>query len=210
MSAIEVKPVAGDDAWGDFNGLWTLFELEAGNDTQRQHFRFVPSTSSYTTWLPENGSCQDVASLITLTIDECAVSRGVGLYEGSQSTGWTADSSTSYRLLGISYPDLGKLPSPQDLFGAEFNQSNNVGLDFVSVQDANNTWVNGPRNTTVFGERQLNYVLPTLGLGIGEWLSPTGIQYNSWLKSLADRAMIPSRSWGYTAGAAYRTSSGDM
>ena len=208
MSAIEIKAATGDaEAWGEYDGRWTLFNIQIGDDTTKQTFRAVPGTSSYSTWLPANGSCASAAAALgTFTVNDCAVGRGIGLLDGTQSGGYVGTSSESYRVLGISSVDLGSHLQPATLFGTGYNVDADAGLDFVSVQAGNNTFVQAAKNTTIFSDNSSFYMLPTLGLGLGEWLSPTGVLVPSFLKTLADNATIPSRSWGYTAGAAYSES----
>lgn len=79
------------------------------------------------------------------------------------------------------------------------------GLDTVALGLSNST--GGPLLTgqLVAGLGTNAYYMGTFGLG----QQPTNLtvfdnSYPSFLATLASRSIIPSRSWGYTAGAPYR------
>ena len=79
------------------------------------------------------------------------------------------------------------------------------GLDTVALGFSNNT--GGPllSKQIVAGLETNDYYIGTFGLG----QQPTNItgyddSYSSPLTSLASHNVIPSQSWGYTAGANYR------
>jgi hypothetical protein len=199
MEAIEVKPAEGDtEAWGVYDGIWSLFNLQIGNQTsQYQNFRFVPSTSSFQTWLPQSRSCEaapDVAS--------CPSSRGVGIFEDTQSQGYIANRSDSYRFFAATGMTLGAGTQPETLFGADYATAGDTGRDILRLQARNNTWFQASQTTTVVEDGWYNYFLPIFGIGFGEWVF-RGQTVPSFMKAISDDGTIPSRSWGYTAGASY-------
>lgn len=167
----------------------------------------MPSTSSFSTWLPGNGSCHFAnppTSQIPTDPEECAVQRGVGLYNGQQSTGYVGGLSGSYQELATQYLGLGAQLDPLTLFGTDYNISALSGLDVVSVQHTNNSWTPPLQETPIFSIQSLYYGLPILGLGFGQWKSGTGgASIPSFMSVMANSSEIPSRSWGYTAGAYY-------
>jgi hypothetical protein len=214
MSAIEILAAAAEDGWGDYDGLYTLFNLQIGNDTQKQNFRFVPSTSSFTTWLPLYERCGGIIplaanySLFPTDLTVCAEECGVGYYDGNQNIGFNASFSTSYKELDTETMDLGSITkNPADIFGTMYDAGSAAaaGVDLVSLQVGNNSWYQAPKRTVTFGVDSLLYILPTLGLGFGEIVSHLGT-YPSFMDTVTSTSVIPSRSWGYTAGANYRTS----
>jgi hypothetical protein len=213
MSAIEILAAAGDDGWGDYDGVYTLFNLQIGNDTQNQNFRFVPSTSSDTTWLPIYERCSEILSyaasypLFPTDLTVCAKECGVGYYNGNQNIGFNTSFSTSYTELDPETMDLGSTLIPADIFGTRYDAGSTAaaGLDLVSLQVGNNSWYQAPNHTVTFGVDSLLYILPTLGLGFGQVVSHLGT-YTSFMDIVASTSVIPSRSWGYTAGANYRKS----
>jgi hypothetical protein len=212
MSAIEIMAAGDEDGWGDYDGLCTLFNLQIGNDAQKQNFRFVPSTSSFTTWLPLYERCFILVNssskypLWPTTLDKCAEESGVGTYEGTQNIGFNGSfNRPSYTEFEGETLDLGSSLQPADLFGQSyFGVSGVAGLDWVSLQLAgNDSWYQALNHTPIFGLDTVLYMLPTLGLGFGQYVSGLGPAYTSFMNTVSDTFVIPSRSWGYTAGAHY-------
>jgi hypothetical protein len=209
-SAIQIKAVTGVQEWGEFDGNCTLFNLEVGNNVQRQNFRFVPSTSSFTTWLPNLQGCNVNKSESPSTPSDqtkCAEQRGVGLYNGQQSGGFDGALSLSYNKSDIEYLDLGADLQPTEVFGLSYNKTGLSGFDYLTMETMDNgrPTLQSSNGTTIFGYATWDYFLATVGLGFGEWKShlTTLTPIPSFMKSIADNFTIPSRSWGYTAGARY-------
>jgi hypothetical protein len=199
MSAIELRTATDDaEAWVDYEGRWSAFNLQVGNGTQRQNFRFVPSTSSYTAWLPPPGLCADFQR----PIGPCSLERGIGLYEGQQSTGFLSNRSASFEPHQNTKVKIGPFDG-SDIFGLGYDVNTTFGSDVLWIQDANNTWIRGPRRSPILSTPSELYSSTMLGLGFGNF-ELVGEVFSSFTKSLSDLAMIPSRSWGYTAGASYR------
>lgn len=200
MKAIEVKPSTGSaESWAEYDGVWSVFNLQVGSNSQHQSFRFVPSSSSYSTWLPAADSCAKVTDQ-----SSCASARGIGPALGAPSTGYAGNRSSSYVPMAVAYIELGSHLKIDTLFGADYKISAANGLDFVSLQRADNSWIPDLQKTAIYADATTFYILPTFGLGFGQRVEPDGTTISSFLEALAVNNSIPSRSWGYTAGARYR------
>lgn len=211
MEAIEVKAASEPgEAWGDFNGLSSLFVLEIGNGTARQTFRFVPSTSSFQTWVPAASSCIFPAEQLTLlpsTVprdpEVCGAQRGVGLFDGVQQVGFANTTIDTYQQLAIVGLSSGTVDAAA-VFGSEYEPDVQSGADVVSVQvQTSNNWTSSSTDTPIMMDGTYNYTLPTLGLGFGTWSSDRGGEFPSFMLGMARAGQIPSSSFGYTAGASY-------
>ncbi|KIW00999.1 uncharacterized protein PV09_07517 [Verruconis gallopava] len=187
------------------DGSWSTFLLSVGNPAQS--FRALVSTSSFSTWLPTPGGCtyeQDPSFVPT----NCSELRGVGLSNGFQSSGF--QESGTYKYIGINSLELGNDLSMTGAFGSAYNATGDLGLDSVTVQDAAGSAKLSPdANVPVFGMTTWNFFLPSLGIGDG-YLQSTTQDTPSFLESLANQSLIPSRSWSYTAGASYRNYLGSL
>jgi hypothetical protein len=191
-----------------YDGSWSTFNLNVGPSDNPQSFRFLPSTS-FSTWLPNsqdfNTSEFDNPSLAPSDIWAYAKSRGVGLYDKNQSTGFVDPNSIGqFKLTDLG--ELGKTISPTNAFGTKYNDSaGDLSLQNLSLSSALATAVseiNTSSGSPVFSISDWHYYLPTLGLGFGN-LNVGNVNYSSASSLLASAGTIPSRSWGYTAGASY-------
>lgn len=132
------------------------------------------STASQETWVIGNGGCDSTA--------ECLTKRG-GVFQSNASSTWADQGAYA---LGLD-PQLG------------FNGSGIYGFDNVSLSDsiAVPSQVVGVINTT-------DYWLGFFGLGV-EPTNFTSVDKPTFLDSMVETmSLIPSHSYGYTAGAFYR------
>jgi hypothetical protein len=91
-----------------------------------------------------------------------------------------------------------------DIFGTHYNVSGPAGFDYISVYPTAGSGAITPKEKVpILGDASWAYFLPTVGIGFGNWTSSAGSAL-SLMSSLATNLTIPSRSWGYTAGARYR------
>src|ERR1700712_1557651 len=112
-SAFSVQPSRQFD---DGEGLWSTFNLQVGGGSSGpQNFRAIVSTSSFDIWLPLPQGCP--YNLSSLQVPDCPSTRGVGLYNSSQSTGYSGDRSNTSSVVGIFHLDMGILDI-STLFGS--------------------------------------------------------------------------------------------
>jgi len=118
----------------------------------------------------------------------CIASRG-GLFNSSQSTSWHVLGNYS---LGLE-SNLG------------YNESGTYGRDKISLGLSNAT--GGPTlgSQLVVGIATEDYHVGVFGLGVqGTNISSYNATNSTYLMTLKGNGLIPSLSWGYTAGAKYR------
>ena len=184
------------------DGSWSTFLVQVGNPAQA--FRAVISTSSFSTWLPTPDGCvysQDPSFVPS----NCSQLRGVGIYKGFQSSGFQESNDTgTFKYIGINSLELGNDLSIPAAFGSTYDIKGDLGLDQILLSDsASSASLTTSGGVPVYGVSNWNYFLPSLGIGIGA-LKSTTQNTPSFVEALVNQSAIPSRSWGYTAGASYR------
>jgi hypothetical protein len=171
-----VKP----DGWAGNDGNWSTFQIAVGTPPQR--FRTLPSTTRGEVWIPTIEGCEGSP------YPDCATSRGV---LDNDSFGFDVDKSRTWDTIGIY-----ALPSP-------INGTDNgaYGLDHLSISSNRSFTLH---NQTITGIATSDYWISDLGLGTevakfsGQPSSP------SLLSAMKEQQLIPSLSYGYSAGASYR------
>ena len=139
-------------------------------------------------------------------MSQCAVQRGVGLYQGTQSAGFDGNKSTTYLdLAEIDLLSLGSDAQITDLCGKNYSVPGSAGLDYLTIEYANGSPFSSNATVPILGIIDWKFFLPTVGLGFGNWTSNAHWAL-SFMSDLANKFTIPSRTWGYTAGARYRKS----
>ncbi|KAF2719666.1 acid protease [Polychaeton citri CBS 116435] len=176
--------ISPDGNWDGIDGSWSSFTLRIGNPEQT--IRVFLSTASYQTWAVLPQGCSSA-----IDVDTCEYQRG-GIYQ--------QNASSTYSPIGIY-----SFWIEQNL---GYNGNANYGRDTLSLGDSGD---NGPTvgNATVGGFAVDDFYLGVLGVNpkVTNWTS-----YNDWtpslLTQLKEQKSIPSVSFGYTAGARYRSSDG--
>ncbi|KAF2720902.1 acid protease [Polychaeton citri CBS 116435] len=180
--------IAPSGFWDGNDGLWNSFIVSVG--TPGQEFRVFPSTAGQETWIPVPQGCTSSDP------EDCAYLRGALPFDGKNSSGFDTTASSSWNLKGIFTLDAQEAKMGYDGNGL-------FGTDVV-------TWGNGTDSAnleqqTVAGIADKDFYLGLFGLGpkVSNFTD-----YNdrnpSFLSTLYNDSKIPSLSWGYTAGAAYR------
>lgn len=168
------------------DGQWSSFALRTGNPGQLSHV--LPSSAVYTTWAVGPFGCDP--SVIKHIAKECPVDRG-GIYNHAGSSTWHEIGNYSTVVEGYLTPDY-DVPATFGLDTVSLVAGNaTTGLTLQSQvvgAIAANTFYNG-----VFGLNHQPSNFTTLN-------NPQP----SFLSSLKSQNLIPSLSWGYTAGASYR------
>ncbi|KAI9682257.1 MAG: hypothetical protein M1817_000311 [Caeruleum heppii] len=166
--------------WDGSDGSWSSFSIRVGSP--EQYLRVMPSTAGSATWVILTTGCD------TNLRSSCAESRGA-LFNPNESTTW----------------------SDRGFFGLELNTnlnysgSGSYGLETVGVGLADGPGMPLLEKQVVAGIIIEQYHLGVFGLNP----QPTNFTtFNdpqpSFLTSLRGQNLIPSLSWGYTAGAPYR------
>jgi hypothetical protein len=171
--------------WDGNDGSWSTFIIRVG--TPPQTFRVLPSTAGQETWIPVPEGC------LSTDPTNCGDLRGVYPFQGTQS-GFQANASSTWKTIGL-----------YDLILEEtLNYTGNGLYGFDTV----GTMVDGGvvlDKQVVAGIATKDFFLGVLGLGpkpsnFSNFEHPQA----SFMQSLQDQKKIPSRSFGYTAGAPYR------
>lgn len=178
-------------SWYGPDGSWSTFRIQVG--TPPQSFDVLPSTSGSETWVPLPEGC---------TADDptnCPTLRGVQPFNGLAAEGFLTNQSDTWSLTG-----LYALALEQEL-GIFANGQ--YGTDVVGLNGGNGSSTNGVSlgDSIVAGIAAKDYLLGGLGLGVQPTsFSSSASEEPSFMTSLRNAKLIPSLSYGYTAGAAYR------
>ncbi|OAL47016.1 acid protease [Pyrenochaeta sp. DS3sAY3a] len=178
--------------WDGNDGKWSTFTVRLG--TPPQNYRILPFTTISQLWIPEVGGCQEAGDPV-----DCGALRGVYDVDGQRSTGFSTNRSSTWDEIGMYGLVTGNLL--RDTTGAVGNH----GLDTVGLTEDPAQ----PKFTddliTLY--RVKKFMVGGLGLGPKPTLFPNvTTEYDGLLQKLKKQNMIPSLTWGYTAGAAYRSS----
>ncbi|TKA32929.1 hypothetical protein B0A50_01155 [Salinomyces thailandicus] len=177
----------GDD------GSWSSFALTVGSPAQS--FRVFPSTSGSEVWLPLPQGCQGILS----GVGDCGDLRGVNAINGTASSGFQTNVSSTWDLIGIY-----DLAAEQNLFD---NISGQYGLDRVSLElltESNNNSSATVDAQTVAGFASGDLWLGSLGLGTAQAnFTVQNENVPSLLETLKTQNLSTSLTVGYAAGAAY-------
>ncbi|KAH7130262.1 aspartic peptidase domain-containing protein [Dendryphion nanum] len=179
---VVVKP---DQFWGGIDGFWSTFMIRVGTPTQ--FHRVVVSTASQQTWTVYELGCKSNLTITNKLDGACNDDRGY-TYNDTRSTSWKRRGY--YRLWLESSLDMGG----NGLYGYD-----NVGLGGVGEE--------GPtiKNCTVGTLISSDFWLGHLGVNP----KPTNFTAfsepsPSFMTYAFEQKMIPSVSFGYTAGVRYR------
>jgi hypothetical protein len=183
--------------------LDSSFYVHAG--TPPQHFHVLPSLNSQTIYIPRYGDCLDTP------VADCDISRGAEAFTSNISHGFQTNASSTWTDIGLYDLEPG---TKFALEGTSLYGYDKAGISFVGRTNDNITLDNITLDKQAIGA----YSTPsTIGLS-RLWLGRLGLSQlamnisdkerpQSFLHALRDQRHIPSLSFGYQAGAAYRRSS---
>jgi hypothetical protein len=193
------------------DGSWSTFLINVGSPAQQ--FSAFVSTSSFGTWLAGPDACSDVADSTVKQHPDCFTLRG-----STQNAAWNSGNSNTYKGLGNYVLELnsdlslatsfGPSPISSNYPGAVYNSTAKLGLDGVSLlsNDAKGSPITA-NNSLVYGIVDQSTWVSTFGVGDGTTqLDNDQSKFPSLLDTYANQSIIPSKSWGYTAGAYYSKS----
>ena len=177
-----------DHAWSGNAGSWSTFSISIG--TPPQYFSVLPSTNGHQPWVPIPMGCTPNDP------PNCGVLRGVQPFNGAPSNGFLANRSATWQengLFSLAIED-----------GLDIDGSGDFGFDALSLGPQGSGGVN-LSHQVVAGIATQELYLGQLGLG------PKPSNFTTlpdpipgWLGNLVSSKLIPSFSYGYTAGAKYR------
>ncbi|KAK0279021.1 hypothetical protein LTR35_008756 [Friedmanniomyces endolithicus] len=176
----------GDD------GSWSTFAITVGSPPQE--FRVLPATVGEEVLVPVVEGC-----LGPLTnVSNCGDLRGANVFQDQSSRGFQRNDSTTWNELPRDPYVLG---DAQNLYG-DVN-TGLYGLDTVALGDGARGGYGVPlQKQTVAGMDQQDFWLGTLGLGTSS-ANFSSDTVPSLMVALKNQSMIPSLSYGYTAGRSY-------
>ena len=174
--------------WDGNDGSWSSFYIRVGVPEQR--FRVFPATNAQEIWIPMPEGC------ISSDPSDCGARRGVEMFQSKKSSGFQTNKSSTWTSMG-----LYGLAIENKL---DFSGNALYGLDTVGLGGSNSERLSLDRQV-VGGIATKDFYLGIFGLG-PKPANFTDKPIPSYMKNLKDRNLIPSLSFGYTAGAYYRKS----
>jgi len=174
--------------WDGNDGSWSTFSINVGSPGQ--DFNVLVSTSASATFIPVPEGCPSTEPA------NCASLRGVQSFSGASSPGFQPNLSSTWTTIGIYSLDL----------EAHLNYSGNglYGYDRVGLGTAQEKSGLSLERQVVAGVADKDYFLGLFGLGAQpSSFSSASEPIPSFLQSLRNQSLIPSLSYGYTAGASY-------
>ncbi|EON66382.1 hypothetical protein W97_05479 [Coniosporium apollinis CBS 100218] len=175
--------------WDGNDGSWSTFNVNVG--TPGQDFRVLISTSGYETWVVAPEGCTPTDP------SDCATARGAEIFNSAASPGFETNQSSTWDMIGLYSLDLEKHLgySGNGLFGYD-----RVGLG--TYAETGGLVLN---RTVVAGIADKDHFLGVLGLSTRPIsFESTSDPIPSFFTDLKTKNLIPSSSYGYTAGASYR------
>ncbi len=188
----QVKPfsVPTSQSWDGNDGYWSTFLIQVG--TPPQTFRVLPATNGDETWVPIPLGCTNAS--IPNPPSNCGDLRGANPFQVHPSQGFNSNASSSWQSNGIF-----NLIREENL---GIHENGEYGFDTVTI-GADPKAPTLPHQV-VAGIATSEFWLGSFGLG------PKPINFTaavpSFMANLATQKLIPSMSFGYTAGAKYNTS----
>ncbi|KAL5387148.1 hypothetical protein DPSP01_003759 [Paraphaeosphaeria sporulosa] len=182
---------SNSQVWDGNDGYWSSFMVRVG--TPEQTFRVLPASRHGETIIPIAEGCLKMRNAPS----NCGKLRGAYAFQGKDSNGFIVNETKSWQEIGLY--EMGIRPE------IGFDANALYGLDTVGLQVANS---GGPtlKNMVVAGVAEPTVFVGQFGLSpkpsnFSELDSPQP----SFMQKLRDEKQIPSVSYGYTAGAYYKT-----
>ncbi|QDS77084.1 hypothetical protein FKW77_000350 [Venturia effusa] len=172
------------------DGSWSTFNLAVG--TPPQSFHVLPSTKGSETWVPFPEGCTSSDP------PNCPVLRGVQPFNGNPSSGFLINQSTTWDDQGLYAIQLES--------NLNYEANGHYGEDVLAINGGNGS-SNGlslPKQV-IAGIAAKDYLIGVLGLGIQPTsFSSSSTPVRTFMEQLRNNKLIPSLSYGYTAGASYQ------
>lgn len=176
------------DFWDGNDGLWNSFIVQVG--TPPQDFRVLPSILEQAAWIPHPQGCTPDDPI------DCPYDRGVLPFQGNNNTGFQANESSSWDLIG-----LYRLSWYGELMG--YSGNGQFGFDNVVLSNKSDALELPHQVVAAIADK--SFYLGQFGLGP----KPSNFTtFNdpipNYMANLVSEEKIPSMSFAYTAGAHYR------
>lgn len=179
------------ESWAGNDGNWSVWPIEVGTPPQR--FSVLPATSHGEIWVPLPEGCQQQPIFANASV--CGASRGLGDFQGSQSSGYQTNSSSTWTEIGTY-----ALPVQDGLFvDDEFGLYGNDTV--VLHRETGSVEITGQ---SVAGIATKDFWLGSLGI------APRAANFTvestivrSLLDNLKHQNATPSDSFGLDVGASY-------
>ena len=173
--------------WDGNDGSWSTFIISVG--TPPQIFRILPATRADETWVPTPAGCSQSSDL-----PNCGNLRGADAFQNAASEGFEENQSSTWVENGTFSLLL------QNDLTLDSSATGDFGFDTLGV--GNDSHRLSLEHQVVTGVASTAFWLGIFGL------SPSPVNLTapvpSFMQNLADQNLIPSLSFGYTAGAKYR------
>ncbi|KAF2416272.1 acid protease [Tothia fuscella] len=171
-------------------GAWSTFNVGVG--TPLQYFHVLASTQSSETWVLDPLGCQPSDPT------NCPQLRGAQPFNGQQSRGFLFNASNTYKQAGVYSLDLEK--------NLNYTGNGVYGYDVVALNGGNGSADGASLNGQVVASiASKDYFLGMFGLGIRPTsFSSSAASVPSFIQTIRANNLIPSLSYGFTAGAVYR------
>lgn len=173
--------------WDGNDGSWSTFIISVG--TPPQTFRVLPATRADETWVSTPAGCSQSSNL-----PNCGNLRGVNAFQNAVSEGFEKNQSSTWVENGTF-----SLLLRNDLT-LDSSATGDFGFDTLGL--GNDSRRLSLEHQVVTGVASTAFWLGIFGL------SPSSINLTapvpSFMQNLVDQNLIPSLSFGYTAGAKYR------
>jgi hypothetical protein len=164
------------------------FNIQVGKPPQS--FTVLPATNGQNTYVPAADDCQRMSR------SDCGYSRGVSLFEGRQSPGFQSNASTTWDLIGLYEIGVNRQLG--------YTGNGIAGFDTLGMATNSSHNITFPEKEVVTSYATPDLWVGELGLGIAKMTIRPNERVSPLLVRLQDSGVIPSVSFGYTAGAAYR------
>jgi hypothetical protein len=181
-------------SWAGNDGNWSTWPIQVG--TPPQQFHVLPATSHGEIWVSLPEGCQSSSMPIFPNASSCGASRGAGIFEDTQSSGYQKNVSTTWSETGIY-----ALPVQDGLF--EDDQNGLYGTDVVGLR--NDTGSVEVAEHSVVGLATKDFWLGSLGVAqrAANFTVERAI-VPSLLDGLKEQNVTPSAAFGLDVGASYR------
>jgi hypothetical protein len=148
------------------------------------------ATGSQHTYVPVADDCQRINRT------DCGASRGVSIFGNRQSPGFQSNASSTWQLIGLY--EIGV----NEILG--YSGNGITGYDSVGFRSTTTGDVKFLKQHIITAYATPDLWVGQLGLGVKELIFRQDEHVSSFLEHLKDAGIIPSLSFGYTAGASYR------
>ncbi|KAF2083722.1 acid protease [Saccharata proteae CBS 121410] len=166
------------------DGAWSTFNVQVG--TPPQNFRVMISTATSEIWVPTLQQCN-------ATQAECGTLHGVGAFQGhAESNGFQSNGSSTWQFKETLNLDL------EDDLG--FYGTAAYGYDTVSLGETASPSLDAQLVADMDSQ---DYYFGILGINATASEATSSAGKSGFFQNLKDQGVIPSLSYGYTAGAPY-------